>query len=129
MSSQKVMLVFVSSLWRHLWKTIKLRSNLLCNPLLGKIKKLLISGQFFRQSSWKLVQNEKDYGLTQKFLNFCKIVGGRWETRAPFWCHFPKFFKAVSKQYIATKQQWKVLKIRSSVIFVKFGNSTILKTS
>ena len=39
--------------------------------ILDKLSKLeqilLVSGQVFCQSSWKLLQNEKDYSVTQKF--------------------------------------------------------------
>ena len=42
---------------------------------------------------------------------FCKIFGVRCEMGTPVWRHFPKFFKAVSMQHIATKQQWKVLNL------------------
>ena len=42
-------------------------ANFLCNSLLHRNKRLLISGQVFRQSCLKLVQNEEDYSLTLKF--------------------------------------------------------------
>ena len=41
--------------------TIKIEENFLCNSLLHRNKRLLITGQVFPQPSGKLVQNEKDY--------------------------------------------------------------------
>ena len=65
---------------------------------------------------------------------FCKIFGVRCEMGTPVWRHFPKFFKAVSMQHIATKQQWKVLNLEPFVFrevktSFMFGNSAILVTS
>ena len=85
--------------------SINIGGNFLCNSLLRRNKRLLISGQNLIQSSWKLVQNEADYSLTLKFcFFFCDIFGARSETGPLFKHHFPKFFKKVSKQYISTKQ-------------------------
>ena len=39
------------------------------------------------------------------------------QTWAPYWRHFPKFFKAVSKQHIAAKQQQKVLTLKLCIFF------------
>ena len=107
--NQKLCQFVFFSLWCHLWEAIKIRLNFLCNSLLHRNRLLLLSGQVLRQFSLKLVQNEKDYSLTTKISNFCKILTGRCETEPSLWRHFNKFFKAVSKQYMATKQQQKVL--------------------
>ena len=40
---------------------------------------------------------------------------GRCETRASLWHHNPKSFKTVSKKYIVTKQQQKVLKLEPCI--------------
>ena len=66
--------VFVCSLCICLWQTIKIGANFLWSFLLHRNKRRLISGYVFRQSSWKLVQNEKDYSFTLKSQNFCKEV-------------------------------------------------------
>ena len=60
--------------------SINIGGNFLCNSLLRRNKRLLISGQNLIQSSWKLVQNEADYSLTLKFYFFCEIFGARSET-------------------------------------------------
>ena len=39
----------------------------MCNSLPHRNKRLFISGQVFRKSSWNLVQNEKDYSLALTF--------------------------------------------------------------
>ena len=44
----------------------------MCNSLLHRNKRLLISGQVFRQFFFKLVRNEKDGSLTLKFKIFTK---------------------------------------------------------
>ena len=59
--------------------SINIGGNFLCNSLLRRNKRLLISGQNLIQSSWKLVQNEADYSLTLKFYFFCEIFGARSE--------------------------------------------------
>ena len=96
-SRSKVMPVFGFPLWRYHRQTIKIGENFLCNSLLHRNERLLLSGKVLRPPSLKSEQNEKDYSLTLKFLKFCKIFGERCETGAPFWCQFSKFFKAVSK--------------------------------
>ena len=93
------------SLWHYLQQTVRIGVNFLCNSLSHRYKRSLIYAQVFCQSSSKLVQNEKDYSLTLKFQNFCKIFGGSCQTGAPLSRHFSKFFKPVLKQHIATKQQ------------------------
>ena len=77
----------------------------------------------------------KDYSIKIKFQSFYEIFGGRCKSGASLWRHFPKFFKAVSKQCIATKQQYKILNLYflrwknwSSVIFPKFWNFSMLVT-
>ena len=42
------------------------------------------------------------------------------ETGVPLWCHFSKFFSAVWKQYISTKQQQKVLNLESCLFFLRW---------
>ena len=85
--------VFIFLQWRHVWQTIKIGANFLRNSLLHKIKRIFVSGQVFRQFSWKLVQNEKDYSLTLKFQNFCEILGGRCETIAPLRHHILRWWR------------------------------------
>ena len=58
--------VFGFSLCRYLWRTTKIRANFLRKSLLHGNKRVLISGQVYLQSSWKLGQNKKDYSLTLK---------------------------------------------------------------
>ena len=112
----------------------------MCNSLLHRNNKLLKYGQVFRQSSWKLAQNGKDYSLTLKFQNFSKIFGGRCETWAPIWRHFPKFFEAVSKQQYRNETTIESSKLGTmyncwgekfdlASFFPKFGNLAILVTS
>ena len=54
----------------HLWHTIKIRSNFLCDSSLHRNKRFLISEDVFCKSSWKLVQNEKNYSFNTKILKF-----------------------------------------------------------
>ena len=91
--------VFFFSLWGHLWQTIKNVANFLCNLSLHRNKKLLIPGQFFCQSSWKLVQNEKHHSLTAIYRNQTTIETSKLGTMYFFErtnlivCHFSKIWK------------------------------------
>ena len=64
-----------------------------------------------------LIQMESTLFKTLKLQNFGKICGWRCATGAPLLHHIPKFFKAVSKQYIATKQQKKVRNLEPCIFF------------
>ena len=48
-----------------------------------------------------MVQNETDYSLTLKFQIFAKYIEGG--VKRGLWRHFPKIFKAVSKQHFEVK--------------------------
>ena len=85
---------FAFSLCGHLWQAIKTGAKWLCNSLSRRNKRLLY------QPSRKFIQHEEGYSLTLNFLFLKKYLEGDMKC-----CHFSEFFKAFSKQYIATKQQ------------------------
>ena len=82
------------SLWRHLWQTA---ANFLYNNSLNRNTRFLISGQVSIQSLWKFVHMESTCFKTLKLQYSCKMLGESCEARSPFWRHFPKLFKTVSK--------------------------------
>ena len=96
-SRSKVMPVFVFYLWHHHWQALRTAANFAYNSSLSRSTRILILGQVFSKSLWKLVKMENTCFKTLKLKNNCKIVSDKCKTGTVLWHHFSKFFKTVSK--------------------------------
>lgn len=112
------MVVFVFTLWRHLWQTFKIGANFLCNSLLRNIE-------------------IKDPLYLSKFSSVFLKIGTKWERLWPdtrilnfgkiLWRKVWKGFPSVTSLSQILESSFKVFKVisKSSVIFskvLKFSN-------
>ena len=134
----KVMPVFVFSLLCHLW-LFKIGANFLCNSLLHRNIKHLISGQVLFWSSRKRFQNENDYSLKLNIKTLVKYVDEGVQLALLFYITFPNSSKQFQNNILRPNNKRKFetwnhvffLRWKSwfFAIFPKFGNSKYLVTS